>query len=43
MMTDPPMMTLRELNDGTYSLLDIIKLNLIIQGRAEQAKEIAAK
>lgn len=37
LMTDPPMATLKELQDGTYSIEDVALMNDILDLKAEMA------
>jgi hypothetical protein len=35
-MADPPMATLAQMQDGTYSIDDVLDMNLILRWKAEQ-------
>lgn len=39
MLADPPMLQLSQLHDGTYSLEDIIDMNLMLQWKADQVRK----
>ncbi len=39
MLAEPPMLTLKELDDGTYSIDDILTMNLILKAKAEARED----
>ena len=38
LMCDPPMATMKEMKDGTYTLEDVVDMNILIKWRADQAR-----
>ena len=42
-LADPPMAQLREMQDGTYNLDDLLDMNLALAYKAEQIKEATQK
>lgn len=35
-MAEPPMATMKEMEDGTYSIEDVLKMNLLLMWKADQ-------
>jgi hypothetical protein len=42
-MADPPMATLKEMEDGTYSIEDIVDMNIMLRYKVDQIKKATKK
>jgi hypothetical protein len=42
-MSDPPMCSMKDLVDGTYTLDDVIDMTLVLQWRAKQIRDLQGK
>jgi hypothetical protein len=43
MLTEPPMVTYKELMDGTYDIDDILRMNVLIKYKNDMAAQAEAK
>lgn len=43
MMAEPPMCELKDLQNGTYSLEDVLDMNILLQWRAKTVRDLQDK